>query len=79
MGKQSKVAKTTVSDIRLKIRAIVKKNPDLQARVDSIVASKRPQNKLAAAQAKRSAYSSVIRKNKLLSEAVKNIFRGMRG
>ena len=79
MGKQSKVPKATVRSIRLKIRALVKKNPDLQAKVDSIIAAKRPQNKLAAVQARRSAYSSVIRRNKTLSDAVKNVFQFIRG
>jgi hypothetical protein len=79
MGKQNKVAKAMVREIRVKIRAVVKRNPDLQAKVDSIVASLNPQNQLAAAQARRSAYSSVIRKNKLLNDAVKNIFQVMRG
>ena len=78
MAKQPRVGKTMVRKIRLKIRAVIKQNPDLQAKLDSVLQSKSPKNKQAARQQKRRAYSRLIRDNQLLSDAAKKIFEVMR-
>ena len=77
MGKQPKVSKSKVDEIRLKIRAVVKNNRELQAKVDEQLAGATPKNKQAARQDRRKAYSAVIRNNRLLSDEVKKIFQIM--
>lgn len=78
MAKQPRVSKAMVRNIRLKIRAVIKQNPDLQAKLDSVLQSKSPKNQQAARQQRRRAYSRLIKDNQLLSEAAKKIFDVMR-
>ena len=79
MGKQSKLDKATITKVRKKIRAEVKKNRDLQAVVDrhqQIFAG--PTSKQARANENRKVYTSLIKNNKTLSDAARAIFDSMK-
>ena len=77
MGKQPRVPKEKVDEIRLKIRAVVSKNRELQAKVDEKLAAVSTRDPAAKRRARKIAYSDVIRKNQLLRDKVKNIFEIM--
>lgn len=77
MGKQPRVSREKVNEIRLKIRAVVSKNRELQAKVDEKLAAVSLRDPAAKRRARKIAYSDVIRKNQLLRDKVKNIFEIM--
>jgi len=77
MGKIPTFPRARVKEIREKIRAVVKKNPALQAQVDAQVAAVKPKNKPAARALRRKAYSDLIQGNELLRDEVRKIIQVM--
>jgi len=75
MAKVPKLPRAQINEIRMKIRAVVKDNRELQAKVDETLEKEPPpQGKAAAREQRRKAYRDVIRKNPLLRDQVENIF-----
>jgi hypothetical protein len=70
----SRLSPAKIRNVRVKIRARVKENKDLQAAVDAIVSGARPTDRESQRRAKKFAYSTVVSRNKFLKEAAKKIF-----
>jgi hypothetical protein len=78
MGKQARVSKATVRAIRVKIRTVVKKNREWQTKLNRHLEFVNPTDKQARTREHRIAYSSLIRRNKALSDAARAIFDSMK-